>query len=660
MHSFRSFVSRAAFITTVIGFNPTPSFAAEKFDRAMIALRTGDTAVYLGWRLLADDPAGRVFNVYRSTAGGAPEKLNATPMADGTNFTYTTAKLDQPNAWWITSVALPRGGQPVEGDIMGRVELPANSPVQSYVSIKLKDVTTMFQKIAFADLNGDGKLDYIIKHPSAGLDPGTAGFSPDTYKIEAYLNDGTFLWRKDLGWNMNMGIWWTPFVVADFDGDGKAEVALKTAPYAATREESLAEKSGRARGFVVTGPEYCSILDGMTGEEITRTDWVERGNQLDWGDDSGNRVNRNQIGLASLDGRTLSLLVCRGTYTRMVVDAYNFKNKKLEKIWRWDGDKETPQIRAQGSHTLVAADVDGDGRDEIILGSVALNPNGTVRWNLGLGHPDIMYVADAIPTRPGLEIAYGYEVPLGKNGMCLVDARTGEIIWGHPYKTTHIHDQGMFGDFIPDKPGIEFYGAEQDGTGKWVYSAATGELITEENLGGLSPRAIWWGADSTKAYIPGRSFGGAWGGAPGGGRGGRGAGGGAGRGANTDNASATAPAGALAIAIPEAPAANSEAPPAGRGGAGGGFGAAGPSAIMKYGTGKIGEFEGRLVAIADIMGDWREEIIVSVPGEIRIYTTTIPTARRRVCLLQDPLYRKDVMHQTMGYFYPPQLSYHFR
>lgn len=151
--------------------------------------------------------------------------------------------------------------------------------------------------------------------------------------------------------------------------------------------------------------------------------------------------------------------------------------------------------------------------------------------------------------------------------------------------------------------GIEFYGAEQDGTGKWVYSAATGELITEEDLGGLSPRALWWGEGSTKAYIPGRNF-----------------------------------------------------PPPGSGGGRGG----GTSTIMKYGAEKIGEFEGRFISVADICGDWREEIIVSVPGELRVYTTTIPTARRRVTLMQDPLYRKNVAHQTMGYVYPPQLSYHLR
>jgi rhamnogalacturonan endolyase len=165
----------------------------------------------------------------------------------------------------------------------------------------------------------------------------------------------------------------------------------------------------------------------------------------------------------------------------------------------------------------------------------------------------------------------------------------------------------MIGDFIPGVPGLELYAAEQDGTGKWIYSAATGHLLGEEDLGGLSPRPLWWDETTTKAHIPGRMFGAA--------RGGR--------------------------------------------GSGGGF-PAGPSAIMRYGAGKIGEFEGRLVSIADVVGDWREEIIVSVPGELRIYTTTIPTPRRRPALMQDPLYRKDVALQTMGYFYPAQLSYHFR
>ncbi len=636
MNSFRSLISCAALAAALFVSTAPAAHAVENLDRGMIAIRTGETSVYLGWRLLASDPATRVFNVYRSTNGGAPVKLNETPMADGTNFVDPSAPLNQANAWSIRAVALPRGGAPEEGDVVGRVELPANSPTQSYISIKLHDANTTFQKISFADLNGDGKLDCIIKQPNAGLDPGTTGFSPDTYKIEAYLNDGTFLWSKDLGWNMNLGIWWTPYIVWDFDGDGKAEVALKTAPFAATREESLSEKDGPARGFVVKGDEYCSILDGMTGKEITKVNWVERGDQRDWGDDEGNRVNRNQIGLAYLDGKTASLLVARGTYTRMVVDAYNLVNGKLVKLWRWDGDKDKPQIRGQGSHTMVVGDVDGDGRDEIILGSVALDHNGKTLWNLGLGHPDVMYMADLIPARPGLEIAYGYEDAERQNGICVVDARTGQIIWGHPYKTTHIHDQGMIGDFIPSNPGMEFYSAELDGTGKWLYSASTGELIGEEDLGGLSPRAVWWDATVTKSYLPGRYFGAA---------GSRGNGG-------------VGAVGAAARAKAAAAFGNTPAPRPPGGGGGNGYTTFSP--ILKYGTGKIGEYQGRLIATADIMGDWREEIIVTMPGEIRIYTTTIPTTLRRPAPIQDPLYRKDVALQTMGYFYPPQLSYHFR
>jgi rhamnogalacturonan endolyase len=618
-----------AAVVSLAGF-PCATRAAETLDRGMLALRTSETSVYLGWRFLASDPAGRVFNVYRSTANGAPVKLNESPMMAGTNFVDSAAPLDRPNAWWITSVALPRGGTPQEGEVLGRIELPANAPVRPYLSVKLQGETVTFQKVALADLDGDGRLDFVIKQPGAGLDPGTPAFSPDTYKLEAYRHDGTFLWRRDLGWNMNMGIWWTPYIVWDFDGDGKAEVALKSAPFAATRDESLVEKEGPARGFVVRGEEYCSILDGLTGEEVTKVNWVERGDQRDWGDDRGNRVNRNQIGLASLDGKNTSVLVGRGTYTRMVVDAYNFKGRRLEKVWRWDGEKESPPVRAQGSHTMKVGDVDGDGREEIFLGSVALRPDGKVLWNLGLGHPDVMYMTDVIPARPGLEIAFGYEVKLDRNGICLVDARNGDIIWGHPYKTTHIHDQGMFGDFVPEVPGMEFYSAEQDGTGRWLYSAATGELLGEQDLGGLSPRALWWGETPAKAYIPGRTFGG--------GRGTRGPGRGG-------------------ASSPGVAAAASSAPP-GRGA--GGFGAAGPSAIMMHGGGKIGEFEGRLVGIADIVGDWREEIIVSLPGELRIYSTVIPTARRRPALMEDPLYRKDVALQAMGYFYPPQLSYHFR
>jgi rhamnogalacturonan endolyase len=138
-------------------------------------------------------------------------------------------------------------------------------------------------------------------------------------------------------------------------------------------------------------------------------------------------VNRNLIGLAYLDGSRPSLLVMRGTYTRMRIDAYNYRDGKLDKVWSWDGDAENPRIRSQGAHTSLVFDVDGDGRDEMILGSVCLDDSGKCLWNMEMGHPDWLYLADVDPARAGLELAYGFETRQEKNGICLVDPRTGKI-----------------------------------------------------------------------------------------------------------------------------------------------------------------------------------------------------------------------------------------
>ena len=330
-------------------------------------------------------------------------------------------------------------------------------------------------KVAIADLNGDGIYDYVIKQPGWSIDPGRQQRSRDTYKVEAYDGKtGAFLWRHDLGWNINMGIWFSPMTVYDLDGDGKAEVAVKTGPPAATPEEAFISEGG----FVLAGPEYCSILDGLTGEEVTRTDWVARGDPTEWGDDKGNRVNRNQIGVAYLDGRRPSLLVLRGTYTKMRVDAYNYAEKKLEKLWSWCGDDETPPLRGQGAHSLHAFDIDDDGRDEIIIGSAALDDDGTCLWRMNMGHPDWCYLADVDPNRPGLELAYGFETAQQRDGICLADPRTGTILWGCDHPTTHIHDWGMVADIDPAHRGMEIYGMERDGRTCWLYSAQ-GKLLDE-------------------------------------------------------------------------------------------------------------------------------------------------------------------------------------
>lgn len=391
----------------------------EKLDRGLVAFAQNNGQVYLGWRLLKADSDDIAFNVYRSTDDKAI-KLNDQPIITSTDFVDRNVPTKGSHQWWVVPVVEGK-----EQKASKRMSIVKHDSETAYVSIPLQGDYS-FQKIGIADLNGDGALDYVVKQPGRGTDPGQGHWrpSPGTYKVEAYLNDGSFLWSKDLGWNIEQGIWWSPMVVYDFDGDGKAEVALKTAP------TDVDYRKGEGR--VLDGPEYCSVWNGMTGEEIARVDWIARGNVSDWGDSAGNRASRHQIGMAYLDGKRPSLLVIRGTYTTMKIDAYNLVDGKLESVWKWNGDDENPQVRGQGLHGIHAVDVDGDGRDEILNGSSVVDEHGKVLWCNQMGHPDMAYVTDIIPERPGLEVAYGYESKQEINGISVFDTKTGELIWGHP------------------------------------------------------------------------------------------------------------------------------------------------------------------------------------------------------------------------------------
>jgi rhamnogalacturonan endolyase len=292
----------------------------ENLGRGVVAVNRGNGKVYVGWRMLGTDPDDIAFNLFRSTAGGDPVKLNNQPIMESTNFVDNDADPTRSNAYFVRSVLNGK-----EQEASGQAVLEADPPERQYKSLKLQG-SYIPDRVGIADLNGDGIYDYVVKHPRGTIDPGRRRRSPDTYKVEAYNGKtGKFMWRIDLGWNINLGIWFSPMVVYDLDGDGKAEVALKRAPYAATSDQANISDNG----FVLEGPEYCSVLDGLTGKETARVDWIPRGNISNWGDNVGNRVNRNLIGVAYLDGRRPSLLVMRGTYTIMRIDAYNYIDKQL-------------------------------------------------------------------------------------------------------------------------------------------------------------------------------------------------------------------------------------------------------------------------------------------------------------------------------------------
>lgn len=541
----------------------------ERLDRGLVAVRASSGRVHLSWRLLETDAPATAFNVYRQVSGKA-DKVNARPLTGTTDFLDGSAPAGQDLLYQVCPVI---GTE--EADRSESVRVRDAREDAGVLAIPLQG-KVVAQKVAVADLDGDGRYDYVLKQPEGNIDPYEKYWSrsPDTYKLEAYRADGRFLWRYDLGWSIERGIWYSPYVVFDLDGDGKAEVAVKTG------EGDPRGPDGR----VQTGPEYLTILDGLTGRPLTRVDWPSR--DIFQGPGAYNYASRNQLCVAYLDGKTPCLIVERGTYNAIIVAAYTFHNGQLREVWRWDNRRELRRYWGQGAHTLQAADIDHDGRDEVILGSAALDDNGTSLWSTGLGHPDAAYVGKIDPDRPGLQIYYNIETRSKRNGMCLVDAATGRLLWGHDQPTVHIHAQGLCSDLDPDQPGSECYGGERDDkAARWLWSSR-GRVLAREDLGGLSPLAVHWGAVPQRQLL----------------RGGR---------------------------------------------------------LTPYrGKPLPGRIQGRVVAVADVLGDWREEVISCVPGELRVHSTTIPAADRRVTLMQDPLYRLNVVSASTGYYQVPMTGYH--
>ena len=284
------------------------------------------------------------------------------------------------------------------------------------------------------------------------------------------------------------------------------------------------------------------------------------------------------LAVAYLDGRTPSLIMQRGTYDLMKTAALD---KHLKRLWTREA-RNPHKLPGPGTHGLITADVDEDGRDELVLGATALNEDGSVLWDTGLGHPDPCYVADIDPRNPGLEVFFGIEPGRPKAGVSLASARDGRLLWSYDKPTRHVHSKGMVGDIDASHAGIEMYAGEQDGSQYWLY-AADGTRISEKSFGTLSPLAVWWDDDPQKEVLVEKR-------------------------------------------------------------------------LFKYPDQTIMEIEGRALAVADVFGDWREEIITALPGELRIYSSTRASTWRRPWLMEDRQYRLGVVAGSMGYYREPQLS----
>ncbi|WP_319005783.1 OmpL47-type beta-barrel domain-containing protein [Metabacillus niabensis] len=579
----------------------------ETLDRGLVAMKT-EEGVYIGWRFLGTDSKNVSFNLYRNS-----EKINSSPITSSTNYVDSKGKVD--DVYEVRAVI--DGKEKKQKDQTSVIaenffDIPLQKPKEGVTP--LGDLYTYSANDAsVGDLDGDGEYEIILKwDPSNSKDNSQAGYTGNVY-IDAYKLDGTKLWRIDLGKNIRAGAHYTQFIVYDFDGDGKSEIAMKTADGSKDGKGTIIGKEDadhrNSSGYVLQGSEYLTIFEGETGKELVTTDYTPpRGDVSSWGDGYGNRVDRFLAGVAYLDGETPSFIMARGYYTRTVVSAYSFKEGKLTKQWTFDTNNEGYSDWAgQGYHSLSVADVDHDGKDEIVYGQITIDDDGSGLYNTGLGHGDALHVGDLNPDREGLEIFSVQEHKDAEFGYDLRDAETGEVIWG--VKTGEDTGRGMTADIDPTHDGAEAWAI----SGEWNSKvgglhSATGEKISDaipsSNFG------IWWDGDLLRELLD-------------------------------HNWDANKGVGTGTIEKWDY-----------------------KSKILKDllvadGTYSNNSTKGTPSLQADILGDWREEAVwrTEDSSALRVFMTTDKTEHKMYTLMHDPQYRTAIAWQNVGYNQPPHPSF---
>lgn len=615
-------------------------FQREKLGRGVVAARASDSRVFISWRSLYEDPERLGFNVYRATAGGVAELLNVRPVTDSTHWVDETADFTRENSYFVRPVARGREGEPSRA-----FRLPANSAVGQHLSVPLQipaggttpdgvAYTYSANDASVGDLDGDGEYEIVLKwDPSDAQDNANSGYTGNVY-LDAYRLDGARLWRIDLGKNIRAGAHYTQFLVYDLDGDGKAEVVCKTAPGSLDgRGVYVANDAGKfagakptfdnqadhrnSSGYVLTGYEFFTVFDGLTGGELAtalyepaRNGDVASSNVTAWGDNYGNRVDRFLAAVAYLDGSRPSLVLTRGYYTRAVAVAWNWRGGRLTRLWTFDSDDGAPgntAYRGQGNHNLAVADVDGDGFDEIIYGAAAIDHDGKGLYATGRGHGDALHVSDMDPGRPGLEAFQVHETPAqyGPNALDYKEAGTGRVICG--VEATGDIGRGIAMDIDPRFPGYEFWGSGTTG-GLYTVGQCDPSADKDPRARQISARkpaqinfGIWWDGDLLRELLDGTTI------------------------SKWDW---------------EAGVSRTVLAPAG--------------VASNNGTKATPALSG------DILGDWREEVIwrSADSRELRIYTTVIPTEHRLTTLMHDRVYRLSIAWQNVGYNQPPHPGFY--
>jgi rhamnogalacturonan endolyase len=568
------------------------------WDRGTVAVAMEGGKVYVSWRLLGTDAEGMTFNVYRGSV-----RVNDTPIQGATNLIDMDGS---PEALYsvrsVTNGTERESSSPVKVWQQNSITIPLQTP-EGY---RPNDASV-------GDLDGDGDYDIVLHQTGRGRDNASRG-STDPPILETYTLEGVLLWCINLGRNIREGAHYTQFMVYDLDGDGKAEMACKTADGTVDGQGTVIGDPNadwvNRDGKILDGPEFFTIFNGLTGAAMATVDYIPpRGDVSKWGgiggnggnDSNGNRVDRMLACVVYLDGTRPSVVMCRGYYGRSVLAAWEWREGKLTQRWVFDThDPAHPEYKAyagMGNHNLTVADVDADGKDEIIYGSMCVDHNGVGLYTTGLRHGDAMHASDLDPTRPGLEVwgihenerpVPGYE---DGYGAAMFDGRTGEILWGKDEGRDV--GRGVAGDIDPRYPGMECWGG-------------SGGLFTCQGKAiGARPRSqnflIWWDGDLLRETLDGTRIA-KW---------------------NWETG-------------------------------------AGDPLFTAQDCVRINGSKSNPSLSADLFGDWREEVVYPTRDgkALKIFTSTIPTEHRFVTLMHDPQYRLSIAWQNVAYNQPPHTSFY--
>lgn len=597
----------------------------EALDRGAVAVPAKDGGNLVSWRLLATDAPTSEFDVYRNG-----KKINTHPLSGGTNFVDKNGSADSTYSIRIrVSGKDIETGNPVKVWNEGYLSIPIQQPAggtneSGTYSYKAQDASV-------ADLDGDGQYEIVLKwEPTNAQDNSRSGVTGNVI-LDAYTFAGKRLWRIDLGRNIRAGNHYTQFMVYDFDGDGKAEMIVKTADgtvdgQGVTIGDANADwrirdgevtstdrtgmrflpdgtRTASLLGRIMDGPEYLTVFDGMTGRALSTVPYDPPrypGGKITpaqmtetWGDGYANRSERFLAGVAYLDGTRPSVVMARGYYAKSTLAAWDYRDGKLTKRWFFDSDVQADPAkwRGQGNHSLSIADVDADGRDEIIYGSMVIDDNGSGLWSTGLRHGDALHVSDFDPSNPGLE-RFGVHEEIAKNGAIIssmVDASTGRILWTVPGNIDN--GRGIIMDIDPRYPGAE----------SWSSIDPNVRDVKGNPIGTIKPRtnkfAVWWDGDLLREQLEGTKLY-KW---------------------NWKEQRSDLLLSADGTAISGAPSLS-----------------------------------------ADILGDWREEVILPATDNqsLRIYTTPYFTDQRLVTLMHNSQYRVAIAWQNTAYNQPPHPSFY--